>query len=101
MNGSYIASPGLVWLRIGISKRSTGFWAGWSCFSSTDPAMIIFGLGARQIVDWSRSPWKRWGNPGLADHPARLVAPVVPAPAHGEEALVPDDLAGDLEADAL
>src|SRR5215210_2556052 len=27
--------------------------------------MIIFGLGARQIVDWSRLPWKRWGTPGL------------------------------------
>ena len=27
--------------------------------------MIILGLGARQIVDWSRLPWNRWGTPGL------------------------------------
>ena len=64
--------------------------------------MIIFGLGARQTVDWSRSP--RNGtlrDAGLADDPARLVAPVVPGAAHREEALVPDDLGDDLEADPL
>ncbi len=27
--------------------------------------MIIFGLGARQTVLWSRWPWKRLGTPGL------------------------------------
>jgi hypothetical protein len=27
--------------------------------------MIIFGLGARQMVDWSRLPWNRCGIPGL------------------------------------
>ena len=36
----------------------------------------------------------------LATHrPAGLVGPVIPAPAHREEALVPDDLGDDLEAD--
>ena len=36
-----------------------------------------------------------------ADHPAGLVTPVVPTPPHSEEALVPDDLGYDLEADPL
>ena len=54
-----------VWFRIGISERRTGFWAGWSNFSSVEPPMIIFGLGARQIVLWSRSPWNRLATPGL------------------------------------
>jgi hypothetical protein len=49
-NGSYTASPGRRWLRIGISNSTTGFWAGWSCFTSVEPAMIILGLGARQTV---------------------------------------------------
>ena len=33
--------------------------------------------------------------------PTGLVRPVVPAPTHGEAALVPDHLSGDLEADPL
>jgi hypothetical protein len=81
------------------ARATTGFWAGWSCFASVLPLMIIFGLGARQIVLWSRSPWEEVGDARLAHDPARLVGPVVPRPAHGEEALIPDDLRDDLEAD--
>ena len=62
--GSYNASPGRRWLRIGISDRSTGFWVGWSSFCSLDPPPIRFGDGARQIVAWSFVPMKRFGTPG-------------------------------------
>jgi len=41
---------------IGVSNRTTGFWVGWSCFASVEPAMIILGDGARQIVAWFRAP---------------------------------------------
>ncbi len=40
----------------GISHGPSGFWVGWSCFASVEPPMIIFGLGARQTVLWSRLP---------------------------------------------
>jgi len=43
-------------LRIGVSNRTSGFWVGWSSFTSELPAMIILGEGARQIVAWSRDP---------------------------------------------
>jgi len=43
---------------MGVWNRRTGFWVGWSSFSSSEFAMIIFGLGARHTVDWSRSPKK-------------------------------------------
>src|SRR3990172_8539782 len=55
-NGSYTWPPGLRWFRIGVSKRTRGFWVGWSSFRSVEPAIIILGLGARQTVDWSRDP---------------------------------------------
>src|ERR1035437_3536853 len=38
------------------AERQTGERVGWSNFGSTEPAMIIFGLGTRQIVAWSRDP---------------------------------------------
>jgi hypothetical protein len=42
------------------------------------------------------------GHPGLllADDPAGFVLPVIPAPGQGPDALVPEDLADDVEADA-
>ena len=63
-NGSKTASPGRRWLRIGISERSTGFWVGWSSLRSLLRHGSRLGLGARQIVAWSRSPMNRFGTPG-------------------------------------
>ena len=62
--------------------------------------MIIFGLGARQIVAWSRSPMNRFGTPGLRTTQQGSWAQWYQERPDREEALVPDDLAGDLEADA-
>ena len=61
--------------------------------------MIIFGLGARQTVDWFRSPRNGTRHACSSDDPAGLVAPVVPGAAHREALLVPDHLADELEAD--
>src|ERR1035437_4185140 len=99
--GSYSASPPLRWLRIGVSNRTSGFWVGWSSLGSLLPAMIILGDGACRIVAWLRSPREPDLGTLAAHHPAGLVAPVIPAPPHREEALVPDDLGHDFEADPL
>jgi hypothetical protein len=60
-------------------------------------------LGGRGMPDRGLIPCTEEANLGalLSDHPARLVAPVIPAPSHREEALVPDHLGHDLKADPL
>jgi len=40
-------------------EEDEGFWVGWSSRGSSRAAMIILGLGTRQIVAWSRVPRKR------------------------------------------
>src|ERR1700722_11167229 len=52
-NGSYTTSPRLVWFRTGRRISSTGFWVGWSNFSSSDPPIMNFGLGESQTVEFS------------------------------------------------
>src|SRR5260370_461714 len=51
--GSYTNSPRLVWFRIGRRIRSTGFWVGWSYFSSSDPPMMNLADGESQMVEFS------------------------------------------------
>ena len=60
--------------------------------------VVVDGLGSEQGIARLRV---LIAAAGAADDPAGLVRPVVPGAPHGEEALVPDDLADDLEADAL
>ena len=54
--GSKTLWPGWRWQLIGVSYSRTGFCAGWSCFSSFEPAVTIFGLLASQTVVRFRGP---------------------------------------------
>jgi hypothetical protein len=89
----------LRWFRIGVSNRTSGFWVGWSSFTSEEPDMIIFGEGARQMVDWSSDPMY------FAFEPFRLTTQQGSWPqwyqrtTDREETFVPDHLADDVEAD--
>src|ERR1035437_3644318 len=60
-------------------------------------------LGAGSVPDRRLVPGAEEPDLGALPphHPAGLVAPVIPAPPHREEALVPDHLGHDLEADPL
>src|SRR6516164_5055882 len=79
--------------------KSTGFWVGWSCFSSSEPPMMNFGLGDAQIVEFSPAlPYQgafffRTNQQGSCWKP-------VQGPGEDGATLIPDDLLMVLEADA-
>ena len=74
-------------LRIGVSKRRSGFGVGWSSFASSEPAMIHLRAGHSPGGRLVARPEELHPRPGAADDPAWLVAPVVPRAADREEAL--------------
>ena len=88
------------WLRIGVSERSDRLLG--------RVVLLLLLAAAHDHLRAGRPPDRRLVarrrgtgavTPGRADDPARLVAPSGTRSGHREEALVPDDLAGDLEAD--